>query len=229
MEIKGKKTRNLGILLIIVDAILWILIFIFGVILYQNYASQTMAYNFAFLSMIAMFILFVAPIIAYIGHKKYEKSKIIISILPFFDEGRESNEILINRIAMKTGIKPLKIKSGIKFLVNERYIQGIFQGDDCFMIKEDDHNKDYPYELKGPEGNLKNNQTQEEKYNILKENLKTVNNKIKTLTDKLTNGEISSQAFTKANDNLEKDKKEIEEELWKLRNELFKDDYEKPF
>lgn len=73
------------------------------------------------------------------------------------------------------------------------------------------------------------NQTSEEKYNSLKEDLKTVNDKIRTLTDRLTKDTISSDAYKTAIDNLEKEKKDIEEELWQLRNELFKDDYEKPF
>lgn len=73
------------------------------------------------------------------------------------------------------------------------------------------------------------NQTSEEKYDSLKEKLKIVNDKIRTLTDKLIKDTISGDAYKTAIDNLEKEKKEIEEELWKLRNILFKDDYEKPF
>jgi hypothetical protein len=73
------------------------------------------------------------------------------------------------------------------------------------------------------------NQKPIERFNSLKNELIIVNKKIDSLTDKLTKGEISSDAFTKANDNLERKRKEIEEKLWKLRNMLFKEEYEKPF
>jgi glutamyl-tRNA reductase len=72
----------------------------------------------------------------------------------------------------------------------------------------------------------------EKKYEEFKRNyskLEDINNMIESLTNRVANGELTSNAFEKARDDLDRKKKEIEEELWKLRNKLFKDDYEKPF
>jgi len=63
----------------------------------------------------------------------------------------------------------------------------------------------------------------------LKGGLEKLNEKIEKLTEKFSKGEGDSDAFKIAHDDLEREKKEIEEELWKLRNKLFKEEYEKPF
>ena len=67
------------------------------------------------------------------------------------------------------------------------------------------------------------------KYVELEKELELIKNKIKGLTEKISIGDLTSDAFTKANENLNLEKKEVEEQLWKLKNKIFKDKYEKPF
>lgn len=66
-------------------------------------------------------------------------------------------------------------------------------------------------------------------FNNLKTDLTDINDKLGSLTNKLADGDINSEAYTKASDTLEQKKKNVEEKMWKLRNTLFKDSYEKPF
>mgnify|MGYP006306618703 CR=1 FL=1 len=66
-------------------------------------------------------------------------------------------------------------------------------------------------------------------YQKTNDELKNVKEKISSLTNRVADGDLSSEAFSMAHSELERKKKEIEEKLWKLRNKLFKDDYEKPF
>lgn len=66
-------------------------------------------------------------------------------------------------------------------------------------------------------------------FNNLKTDLTNINDKLGSLTNKLADGDINSEAYTKASDTLEQKKKNVEEKMWKLRNTLFKDSYEKPF
>jgi len=68
-----------------------------------------------------------------------------------------------------------------------------------------------------------------EEFNNLKTDLTDINDKLGSLTNKLADGDINSEAYTKASDTLEQKKKDVEEKMWKLRNTLFKDSYEKPF
>lgn len=68
-----------------------------------------------------------------------------------------------------------------------------------------------------------------DKFNTLSKDLTSLKTKIRKLTDRVADGELDSEAYKRALDDLEVQKKEIEEKIWKLRNELFKDDYEKPF
>jgi len=67
------------------------------------------------------------------------------------------------------------------------------------------------------------------KFSMLSEDLQNVKSKIRKLTDRVADGELDSEAYKRALDDFEVQKKEVEEQLWKLRNKLFKDDYEKPF
>lgn len=67
------------------------------------------------------------------------------------------------------------------------------------------------------------------KFSTLSEELQNVKSKIRKLTDRVADGELDSEAYKRALDDFEAQKKEVEEQLWKLRNKLFKDDYEKPF
>lgn len=68
-----------------------------------------------------------------------------------------------------------------------------------------------------------------EKYNELKKRLGEINLKMSSLTDRVADGKLSSTAFEKAHEDLERNRKQIEEQIWSIRNELFKDEYEKPF
>lgn len=66
-------------------------------------------------------------------------------------------------------------------------------------------------------------------FEINKESLRDAGSKLRQLTDRLANGELDSESYKRAADDLEEQRKDIEEKLWKLRNKLFKDEYEKPF
>lgn len=68
-----------------------------------------------------------------------------------------------------------------------------------------------------------------ERYESYESDLNMVKQKIKELTNRFASGEITSEGYSKALHNLESEKKEIEEKMWTLRSELFKDEYEKPF
>jgi predicted nucleic acid-binding Zn-ribbon protein len=68
-----------------------------------------------------------------------------------------------------------------------------------------------------------------EEFKHLEIQLKSLNTTRSNLTKRLAEGEISSSAFEKARDDLELEIKDIEEHLWKIRIQLFKDEYEKPF
>jgi hypothetical protein len=68
-----------------------------------------------------------------------------------------------------------------------------------------------------------------EEFKHLEKQLKSLNNTKNNLTKRLAEGELSSSAFETARDDLEQEKKKLEEELWKLKSILFKDEYEKPF
>jgi uncharacterized membrane protein len=63
----------------------------------------------------------------------------------------------------------------------------------------------------------------------IQEDIHSIKIKINKLTERLAEGDIDSDSYTRALNDLESLKKSKEEELWKKRNKLFKDDYEKPF
>lgn len=62
-----------------------------------------------------------------------------------------------------------------------------------------------------------------------KKDLSNLQQKIRRLTDRLADGELDSEAYKRASNDLEIQKSDLEEHLWKLRNELFNENYEKPF
>ena len=95
-------------------------------------------------------------------------------------------------------------------------------------IKELLTKKDPPSILKAEEL-LNKREKKYEKFTKMKEELKDINMKIEALAKRLSNGELTNDAFTRARENLEREKKEIEENFWNLRNKLIKEDYEKPF
>jgi len=100
----------------------------------------------------------------------------------------------------------------------------IIASDIRMMIKDLDE-----ISLNKAEKLLDEREKQYEKFIELQNRTRETEKRIKTLTMQLTDKEITSDAFTKARDDLEREKKEIEEELWKLRSKLFEEEYEKPF
>lgn len=59
--------------------------------------------------------------------------------------------------------------------------------------------------------------------------LKDIDTKLTKLSSKLADGEITSEAYENANDNLVRRKRDVEEGLWKIQNKIFREKYEKPF
>ena len=114
--------------------------------------------------------------------------------------------------------------------INQRYES--FANKDNSLITEDIKellSKKDPQSILKAEELLNKREKKYEKFTKMKEELKDINMKIEALAKRLSNGELTNDAFTRARENLEREKKEIEENFWKLRNELFKDEYEKPF
>lgn len=70
---------------------------------------------------------------------------------------------------------------------------------------------------------------QYDQFELYTSDLNEVKEKIKSITAKVANGDLDSEAFNKAHNELSKEQRNIEEKMWKIRNKLFKDEYEKPF
>jgi len=74
--------------------------------------------------------------------------------------------------------------------------------------------------------------TLERKYNEFQEitsKIKFIKTKSLKLSNRLVDGELDSESYKRAANDLDKQKKSIEEQIWKIRNKLFKENYEKPF
>ena len=56
-----------------------------------------------------------------------------------------------------------------------------------------------------------------------------IRSKIMKLTDRIAEGELDSETYKRALNDLETQLRESEEALWDLRSELFREEYEKPF
>jgi len=82
---------------------------------------------------------------------------------------------------------------------------------------------------KDAEALLHKKEKQYESYTDLQRQLEELKAKITRLTVRVAEGEVDSDSYKRALDDLESQKRTLEEELWKLRNKLFKDEYEKPF
>jgi len=110
-------------------------------------------------------------------------------------------------------------------------IDSLYQKNQSLNLSEVISLKDHPdsSQLKKAEELLETIENQYAEYERLQKELK--DNKIKTnrLTDRLANGELDSESYKRALDDLDSSRKEKEERLWTLRNKLFKEDYEKPF
>jgi hypothetical protein len=76
---------------------------------------------------------------------------------------------------------------------------------------------------------LEEKEQQYTKYLLLQDDLKNIRFKINNLTRRLADGDLDSEAYNRALNDLENQQKDYEEKIWKLQNKLFKDEYEKPF
>ena len=68
-----------------------------------------------------------------------------------------------------------------------------------------------------------------ERYLELGRSLKDVEEQTTRLSVRLANGELTSDAYERASDALERKKKDIDEEMWKIQRKIFREKYEKPF
>ena len=76
---------------------------------------------------------------------------------------------------------------------------------------------------------LKTREEQLNKFNNSKTYLEDLNNKINRLSVRLAEGDIDSDTYTRAYNDLESQKKDHEEQIFNIRRNLFKEEYEKPF
>lgn len=77
---------------------------------------------------------------------------------------------------------------------------------------------------------LSNIEKELDEFNQIQKDIEDIKTKSKRLTDRLANGELDSESYKRALDDLEKYRKAKEERLWALRAKLFTEsDYEKPF
>jgi len=63
----------------------------------------------------------------------------------------------------------------------------------------------------------------------LRSSLKDVDDKTTKLSSKLAEGNLPADAYERARDDLEREKADIDEELWKIQQKIFREKYEKPF
>ena len=68
-----------------------------------------------------------------------------------------------------------------------------------------------------------------ERYLELGKGLREVEERTTKLSIRLAEGDLTSDAYERARDDLESRKKDIDEELWKIRRKIFREKYEKPF
>ncbi|MCG2718900.1 MAG: hypothetical protein L6408_08740, partial [Nanoarchaeota archaeon] len=68
-----------------------------------------------------------------------------------------------------------------------------------------------------------------ERYLELQQNLKNIEEQSRMLSKRLAKGELTSDAYERAKDDLDKDKYDIDEKLWKIQRKIFREKYEKPF
>jgi len=68
-----------------------------------------------------------------------------------------------------------------------------------------------------------------DRYGVLYNELGDIRSKIMKLTDRIADGELDSETYKRALNDLEMQQRESEEDLWTLRSDLFKEEYEKPF
>jgi len=68
-----------------------------------------------------------------------------------------------------------------------------------------------------------------ERYLELGKSLKENEEETTMLSRRLAKGELTSDAYERAVDALERKKHDIDEELWKIQRKIFREKYEKPF
>ena len=67
------------------------------------------------------------------------------------------------------------------------------------------------------------------KYLELQKNFKNVEEESRMLSKRLAKGELPPDAYERAKDDLDREKHDIEEKLWKIQRKIFREKYEKPF
>jgi len=68
-----------------------------------------------------------------------------------------------------------------------------------------------------------------DKYQAIYSEIGDIRSKIMKLTDRIANGQLDSETYKRALNDLETQQRESEESLWRFRSDLFKEEYEKPF
>ncbi|MCG2826486.1 MAG: zinc-ribbon domain-containing protein [Thermoplasmatales archaeon] len=63
----------------------------------------------------------------------------------------------------------------------------------------------------------------------LKKGMNDIDKRTAKLSTKLAEGEVTSDAYERAREDLERGKRDIEEEMWKIQRKIFREKYEKPF
>jgi len=63
----------------------------------------------------------------------------------------------------------------------------------------------------------------------LRKAMNDVDNKTTKLSSRLAEGEVTSDAYERAREDLEREKRDIEEEMWKIQRKILREKYEKPF
>jgi hypothetical protein len=147
------------------------------------------------------------------------KSVETVNLIKNIESTDSNKDILQNYKVVPSGVSYTEVTKKMKQL--ESFKDTIFLDDIKTLILDEKNEEAYTL--------ICQREDAYEKFLARQKDLKYVEEKIRNLTKRIANGEISSETFNRARDDLEREKKEIEEQLWTLRLKLFKEDYEKPF
>jgi len=130
---------------------------------------------------------------------------------------------------VQNGHKQTSVKASSRELAGIKERIGSLKSKNNDILLEDIEKKLLTGDVNSAENLLTERERSFNSFLELSNELDVVKLKIRKLTDRLADGELDSESYKRASDDFEKQEKEIEEKLWKLRNKLFKDEYEKPF
>ncbi|MCG2826489.1 MAG: UPF0179 family protein, partial [Thermoplasmatales archaeon] len=129
-------------------------------------------------------------------------------------------ELEARRKAKEEGQKNLaELKEELEAL--QKNIPNIFVDDIKSLILQD--------EINDANKLLSERKNDYDKYLELNKEMKDIDIKLAKLSSKLAEGEITSDAYETARDDLIRKKSYVEEELWKIQRKIFREEYEKPF